>query len=90
MKRFSVYDNYIYYDINDPIGNGIKKIENIKFDFILADPPFWLEDILTKLIKTIDFIKSTNSKVLICAGPPMTKFLVSRNLSRTAVTKCSE
>ena len=76
-KRFSVYDNFIYYDINDPLGNDVKKLEPNSFDFILADPPFWLEEVLLKLFQTIDHLKTHNGKTMICAGPPMTSFLVS-------------
>ena len=75
-KRFSVYDNFIYYDINDPLGNDVKKLEPHSFDFILADPPFWLEEVLLKLFQTIDHLKTHNGKTMICAGPPMTSFLV--------------
>ena len=76
-KRFSVYDNFIYYDINNPLGNDIKKLEPNSFDYILADPPFWLEEVLLKLFQTIDYLKTHNGKTMICAGPPMTSFLVS-------------
>ena len=76
-KRFSVYDNFIYYDINDPLGNDVKKLEPNSFDYILADPPFWLEEVLLKLFQTIDYLKTHNGKTMICAGPPMTSFLVS-------------
>jgi len=74
-KRFSVYDNFIYYDINDPLGNDVKKLEQNSFDYILADPPFWLEEVLLKLFQTIDHLKTHNGKTMICAGPPMTSFL---------------
>jgi len=76
-KRFSVYDNFIYYDINNPLGNDVKKLEANSFDYILADPPFWLEEVLLKLFQTIDHLKTHNGKTMICAGPPMTSFLVS-------------
>ena len=55
-KRFSVYDNFAFYDVHDPLGGGIMKLPAHAFDFILADPPFWLEDVLTKLFSTIDYL----------------------------------
>ena len=82
-KRFSVYDNFIYYDINDPLGNDVKKLKQNSFDYILADPPFWLEEVLLKLFQTIDYLKTHNGKTMICAGPPMTSFLVSLVISST-------
>ena len=89
-KRFSVYDNFIYYDINDPLGNDVKKLEPNSFDFILADPPFWLEEVLLKLFQTINHLKTHNGKTMICAGPPMTSFLVSSSgLLRTSTSSPS-
>ena len=86
-KRFSVYQNFAFYDINEPLGNDIPKMEKNSFDFILADPPFWLEDVLNQLFKTIDYLKSKDAKVLICAGPPMTRdyrlLEEARNVGRT-------
>jgi len=89
QKRFSVYDNFIYYDINDPLGNDVKKLESNSFDFILADPPFWLEEVLLKLFQTIDHLKTHNGKTMICAGPPMTSFLVSSSGSAPCRTSKS-
>ena len=58
----------------------MKKLEPNTFDYVLADPPFWLEEVLLKLLETIDYLKTHNGKTMICAGPPMTPFLVRHKL----------
>ena len=36
-------DQFVFYDINDPLGGAIKNFKG-DFDFVIADPPFWLEE----------------------------------------------
>ena len=67
-------DHFVFYDINDPLGGAVKNFKG-DFDFVIADPPFWLEEYLEKLLDTINRLKSKNSKTLVCAGPPMIPFM---------------
>ena len=49
--RFSVYgDQFAFYDINEPLGDQVLKVAQKSFDFIIADPPFWMEEYLEKLL----------------------------------------
>ena len=75
-KRFSVYDNFAFYDVHDPLDGGIKKLPAHSFDFILADPPFWLEDVLTKLFSTIDYLSASNGAKE-HGGSYLTSFLIN-------------
>ena len=77
-RKIPLKENFAYYDINEPLGHDIKQLAANSFDFILADPPFWLEKVLRKLFETINYLSAPKSKVLICAGPPMTDFLGNR------------
>ena len=78
QKKIPWKNNFAFYDINEPLGHDIKQLQANSFDFILADPPFWLEEVLLKLFETINYLTAPKSKVLICAGPPMTDFLGDR------------
>merc|ERR1712130_12909 len=77
--RFSVYgEQFTFYDINEPLGEQVLKMAQNSFDFIIADPPFWMEEYLEKLLMTIEYLASDNAKTLVCAGPPMIPFMAER------------
>ena len=59
----------MFYDFNDPLKTVSKFVEKY-FDYVIADPPFWQEDCLMKISKTIKYL--AGNKVLLCAG----KFLL--------------
>ena len=81
-RRFSVYgDDFVFYDINEPLGPNVMECTKHEFDFILADPPFWLEKYLTKLLETVDYLGGENAKILICAGPPMIPYMTNKQFS---------
>ena len=71
-------DNFVFYDINDPLGNHILQMAKHDFDFVLADPPFWLEEYLDKLLVTVDYLATKDAKILVCAGPPMMPYMLSK------------
>lgn len=74
-RRFQVYENFTFYDLNFPLAEEVKKLPESSFDVVLADPPFWLSEYLNKLFETINFISKEDAKVIVCAGPPMIEFM---------------
>ena len=74
-RRFQVYENFTFYDLNFPLAEEVKKLPESSFDVVLADPPFWLPEYLNKLFETINFISKEDAKVIVCAGPPMIEFM---------------
>ncbi|KAK6633902.1 hypothetical protein RUM44_004509 [Polyplax serrata] len=83
-KRFSKYGtDFIHYDYNSPINLDFS-CKNA-FDIIIIDPPFLSEECLTKVVETVNFIKKTNSKIILCTGGVMED--LARKL--LGVKKCS-
>ena len=69
-KRFSKYgDDFIFYDYNDP--HNIKQNYVNSFDVVIVDPPFLSEECLTKTIQTINRLKKSNCKIILCTGQIM-------------------
>ena len=63
--RFQVFgDDFVMYDYNEPLklDSSFKEA----FDLVIADPPFLVEDCLTKTSLSIRYL--TKGKVILCTG----------------------
>lgn len=69
--KFKTEKNFVFYDFNKPLEMEI----DIKFDFILIDPPFITEEVWSKVIiinkyqytQTIKYLSDGNTKILLCS-----------------------
>lgn len=66
-KRFAVYEDFIFYDYNEPL-NLPQDMEK-SFDLVVMDPPFLAEECLTKASETAKFL--TKEKIILCTGATM-------------------
>lgn len=72
-SRFGIYENFIYYDYNDPLSLPMELMGEI--DYIIVDPPFLSVECWGNVAKSVKALLKKNGKVCACTGVVMKRFL---------------